>query len=207
MSSFSYLASICEFQISRWDLCAVGPKGINLQASQEPQTNNMCLVGVRTKVCNLYACVPAGLCQPSICVEGVLPGVCQPVGCLCTPLCSVCVCVCVSPRRSGVRWLYVSCIQVWSTNSCTFTLISCRSRWKFILYARLETPGAPAPPALTHAHTSRPQLTNDSRVNGSKVQTVFLSGHWWLQWTAADAVSGLWISVKQGYSERFLPEF
>lgn len=92
--------------------------------------------------------------------------------CVCVCICaSYCVFVCLSilyvhecthvsacvsspdPWRSAVRWLCFSYIQVWSTNVWTSTLISCHSRWKFVLYARLDSTAPPQPLFLALSHT------------------------------------------------------
>lgn len=118
------------------------------------------------------------VCVNPACVEGVLPGVCQPVGCLCTTLCSVCVCVCVCfPPKVRNEVIIRQPYSGLNHKQLHFHIDFLSLQMENHTVRQIGNTRPLAPPALTHAHTTLPQLTNDSRVNGSKVQTVFLSGH------------------------------
>ena len=141
---------------------------------------------------------------------------------MCQVLCSacstvdvyVCVCMCVcspKPWRSVERWLYFSCIQIWSTNGCASTLISCHSRWKFILYTRLDLPSASQSPSHTHTQTYHPQTDEwfpKLEVKGCGIRLCFwqvtagFSG--WLE----NVFSGIWMNCQMRlWEKRFHVEF
>lgn len=109
------------------------------------------------------------------CVCSMCPSCCVHMGvCVCMGVSGLLVCS-PKPWRSSARWLHFSCVQVWSTNSCTSTLISCHSRWEYIVYTR------PNPShthtnisfSISYAHTLKLIILkpmNDFRVGGEKVK-------------------------------------
>lgn len=96
----------------------------------------------------------------------------------------MCVVTCTFFKAPKVICAVIIFQTVWSTNSCTSTLISCHSRWKFKLYTTHTHK-----PSFLHTHTDILKLiifklANVFGVGGEKVrdQPVFVTGHWWCLW-------------------------
>lgn len=121
------------------------------------------------------------------CVCSMCPSCCVHMGiCVCTWVSGLLVCS-PKPWRSSARWLHFSCVQVWSTNSCTSTLISCHSRWEYIVYTRPN-------PSHTHQRQLLYLLCTHTQTNHPETNEWFQSG----RWKGEGSARGLW-QVTNGF--------